>query len=359
MGFAVVTGVGVVGAGESLPDGVAEDDRLFSPLSVSSARSLAAEAPTRLLALAHSASTSATMSPQPVSESKLRMDEMSPSSVLSLSEVGSAAEALGFSWDVPPLAPTAVVAAAFSSAAGFGVPGLGLLGCDAGACDCTVDPSRSRSPSALGAGRGVSVRCSLMISTLLEREAVSGGPVPSSVSSASSSRRRQRMLPNRLLRPLRCRPPRCASVCTCRSPSTPPPPAPAPPPRPRLFRNNDRKFRDLADVREEMEGLVGEESTFGSSAEGWSFWATWSAPPPSCWVWGCCVEAAGSDTVAASGASCIAVVLSDSLSRVLLRGSGDLGAPSPLPRLVKMLATLLAGLPLPNSLKAFLILPAA
>ena len=65
-------------------------DKVLSFFEISSVPS------TRLLTLTHSASTSATISPPPVNESKLRIDEISPSSVLNLSLVGGLADSLTF-----------------------------------------------------------------------------------------------------------------------------------------------------------------------------------------------------------------------------------------------------------------------
>lgn len=133
---------------------------------------------TRLLTFTHSASTSATISPPPDSESKLRIDEMSPSNVLNLSLVGGLADSLTF-----------VVS---SDEVGSSSDGGG--GC-----------SDSDSSGDRGAGRGVRVRFSLMISTLLEREARRGGPGTTS-SPPSLSFPCQRTLPNRPFKPFLCLP---------------------------------------------------------------------------------------------------------------------------------------------------------
>lgn len=77
-----------VGAAESVGFGT---DKAFSFFTASH---VPASTSTRLLTLTHSASTSATISPPPANESKLNMDEISPSSVLSLSLVDGLAAPL-------------------------------------------------------------------------------------------------------------------------------------------------------------------------------------------------------------------------------------------------------------------------
>ncbi len=148
------------------------EDEVFSELStfnVLGAPSI------RLLALTHSASTSATISPHAVSESKLKIDEISPSSVLKRSFAGGLLAPLTFAESSDDIGPSCGVG--FSSV-----------------------PSTER-----GGGPGVSVRLSFMISTLLEREARRGGPGSAS-SSSSFSLPRQRTVPNNPFRPFRCRP---------------------------------------------------------------------------------------------------------------------------------------------------------
>lgn len=81
---------------------VAEDD-VFSELSTFSVLG----APSiRVLALAHSASTSATISPHGVSESKLKIDEISPSSVLKRSFVGALVVPLTFAESSDDVGPS-------------------------------------------------------------------------------------------------------------------------------------------------------------------------------------------------------------------------------------------------------------
>lgn len=148
------------------------EDEVFSELStlnVLGAPSI------RLLALTHSASTSATISPHAVSESKLKIDEISPSSVLKRSFAGGLLAPLTFAETSDEVGPSCGVG--FSSV-----------------------PSTER-----GGGPGVSVRLSFIISTLLEREARRGGPGSAS-SSSSFSLPRQRTVPNNPFRPFRCRP---------------------------------------------------------------------------------------------------------------------------------------------------------
>lgn len=100
-----------------------------------------------LLALTHSASTSATISPHAVSESKLKIDEISPSSVLKRSFVGGLFTPLTFAESSDDVGPS-----------------------------CVVRSFSSVSSTERGGGPGVNVRLSFIISTLLEREARRGGP---------------------------------------------------------------------------------------------------------------------------------------------------------------------------------------
>lgn len=103
---------------------------------------------------------------------------------------------------------------------------------------------------------GVSVRSSLMISTLLARDDIrSGLGGASSLSSLSFDR--NLTLPKRPFSPRRCRPTGWDTVWTRRSPI---------PLRPPL--SNDRKLRDLAELTEEMEVRAGVAANTPSSPSG-------------------------------------------------------------------------------------------
>lgn len=193
------------------------------------------------LALPHSASTSAMMSPPPEIESKVRREEMSASRVLRLvspgimggSEVGNG----GTCSSVLLTLPSAVI--------------WGVIICDGDvaelSCDVKLLTCSKLSVSGLSGERewdlGVRVRSSLIISTLLTRDDMrSGLGGASSFSSVSSlSFGRNLTLLKRPLSPRRCRPTGWDTVWTLRSP----------PLRPPL--SNDRKLRDLAELVEEME----------------------------------------------------------------------------------------------------------
>lgn len=165
-----------VDVGEGLGFDLVEADEVFSESSTFSVVS----PPMRQLALTHSASTSATISPHGVSVSKLKIDEISPSSVLKRSFFCGFVSSLNFSASFDDVGPScAVESCRFSS------------------CCC--------SSAERGVGPGVNVRLSFIISTLLERDARRGGPGSAS-SSASFSLPGQRTLPNNPFRPFRCRP---------------------------------------------------------------------------------------------------------------------------------------------------------
>lgn len=94
-----------VEVGEGLGFDVVEvaEDEVFSELSTFCVLG----APTiLLLALTHSASTSATISPHAVSESKLKIDEISPSSVLKRSFVGGLFTPLTFAESSDDVGPS-------------------------------------------------------------------------------------------------------------------------------------------------------------------------------------------------------------------------------------------------------------
>lgn len=165
-----------VDVGEGLGFDLVEADEVFSESSTFSVVSPSI----RQLALIHSASTSATISPHGVSVSKLKIDEISPSSVLKRSSFCNFVASLTCTASFDDVGPS----------------------CDVGSCCFS---SCSCSSTERGVGPGVNVRLSFIISTLLEREARRGGPGSAS-SSASFSLPGQRTLPNNPFRPFRCRP---------------------------------------------------------------------------------------------------------------------------------------------------------
>lgn len=103
-GLKEVVGLRVeVGEGLGLDLVEVVEDEVFSELStfnVPGAPSI------RLLALTHSASTSATISPHAVSESKLKIDEISPSSVLKRSFGGGLVAPLTFNESSDDVGPS-------------------------------------------------------------------------------------------------------------------------------------------------------------------------------------------------------------------------------------------------------------
>lgn len=273
-------------------------------------------APMGLLALPHSASTSAMMSP-PAIESKVRREEMSASRQLRLLSPGVS----GGGGDV---------------GSGGGACSLDLLTSSpaaefegvVAALPCTDELLRASLLSAVGLWSrergwdlGVSVRSSLMISTLLARDDIRSG-LGGASSLSSLSLDFNFTLPKRPLSPRRCRGTGWDTVLTRRLPV---------PLRPPL--SKDRKLRDLAELAEEMEGRPSARARTDSSPR-----VSSSA---------CSIPLSAS--CSPSGAS-----VSADTSSALPWLTGDLlFPPSPLLRIEKMLP----GFRLPNSLNPFLIFP--
>lgn len=268
-----------------------------------------------LLALPHSASTSAMMS-RPVIESKVRSEEISSSNELKLvssgprggSEVGEGAAFAPF-------------------------PGISWWAEDSEGDICPLLLWMGSLLSVSGLFRerawhfGVRVMSSLMISTLLARDDIKSGLGGlSSLSSLSFDR--SLMLPKRPFSPRRCRPVGWDTVWTLRSP------APLLPP---LIRA--RKLRDLAELAEEMEVRAGAEARTPSSPSMSSSTCSFSPRSTSCPF--------------SFSASDLGAGVSGNPSNVLLLVTGDLLFPSPLLRIENMLP----GLRLLNSLNPFLIFP--
>lgn len=280
-------------------------------------------APMGLLALPHSASTSAMMSP-PAMESKVRREEMSASRQLRLLSPG------------------------VSGGGGDVGSGGGDVGSGGGACSmdlltsspaadfegvvavlpCADELLRASLLSAVGLWSrergwdlGVSVRSSLMISTLLARDDIRSG-LGGASSLSPLSLDFNFTLPKRPLSPRRWRGTGWDTVLTRRLPV---------PLRPPLSR--DRKLRDLAELADEMEGRPSARARTDSS------------PRVSSSV--CSISLSAS--CSPSGAS-----VSADTSGALPWLTGDLlFPPSPLLRIEKMLP----GFRLPNSLNPFLIFP--
>lgn len=206
-----------------------------------------------LLALPHSASTSAMMSPPPEIESKVRREEMSASKVLRLLSPGiSGGSEVGKGGEYSLVLLTL-------SAVAWGVV---VFDGDVGALSCVVKllSSLQLSFSGLSGDRGwdlgVRVRSSLMISTLLARDDMRSG-LGGASSLSSLSFERNLTVPKRPFNPRRCRPTGWLTVWTLRSPT---------PLRPPL--SNDRKLRDLAELAEEMEVRAGAATIMPSSPSG-------------------------------------------------------------------------------------------
>lgn len=276
-------------------------------------------APTGLLALPHSASTSAMMSP-PAMESKVRREEMSASRQLRLLSPGGIGGADVGSGGTCSLVLLTSPAVALGEAESEGV---------VAALPCIGELLRASLLSAVGLWStergwdlGVRVRSSLMISTLLARDDMrSGLGGDSSLSSLSLDF--NFTLPKRPFSPRRCRGTGWDTVLTRRLPV---------PLRPPLSR--DRKLRDLAELAEEMEGRPSARALMPSSPRVSSSACSISPRSASC---------------SPSGASASA-----DTSGALPRLTGDLLFPlSPLLRIEKMLP----GFRLPNSLNPFLIFP--
>lgn len=205
------------------------------------------------LALPHSASTSAMMSPPPEIESKVRREDMSASKELRLFSpgiIGGSGVSKGMTCSLILLTLPAVFW-------GVIVPDgdVGELSCDVklliGSQLSVSGLSRER-----GWDLGVRVRSSLMISTLLARDDMRSG-LGGASSLSSLSFERNLTLPKRPLSPRRCRATGWDTVWTRRSP---------PPLRPPL--SNERKLRDLAELAEEMEERAGAEARTPSSPSG-------------------------------------------------------------------------------------------
>lgn len=111
MGFVAKVGEGLqevglkVDVGEGLGFDLVEAEEVFSESSTFSVVSTSM----RQLALTHSASTSATISPHGVSVSKLKIDEISPSSVLKRSSFCGFAASLSFSASFDDVGHSSVV----------------------------------------------------------------------------------------------------------------------------------------------------------------------------------------------------------------------------------------------------------
>lgn len=268
-----------------------------------------------LLALPHSASTSAMMSP-PVIGSKVRREEISASNELKLVSSGtSGGSEVGEGAAFVPLP----------------VISWGAEDSDGDMCPLLLWMGSLLSVSGLFRERvcpfGVRVMSSLMISTLLARDDIKSGLGGlSSLSSLSFDR--SLTLPKRPFSPRRCRPVGCDTVWTRRSP------APLLPPLSR-----ERKLRDLAELAEEMEVRAGAEARTPSSPSISSSACSFSPRSASCPF---------SFSVSDFGTG-----VSDNPSNALLLITGDLLFPSPLLRIENMLP----GLRLPNSLNPFLIFP--
>lgn len=193
-------------------------------------------APMGLLALPHSASTSAMMSP-PAMESKVRREEMSASRQLRLLSPGVS----GGGGDVGSGGGTSLDLLTSSPATEFeGV--VAVLPCNGELLRASLLSAVGLWSRERGWDLGVSVRSSLMISTLLARDDIRSG-LGGASSLSSLSLDFNFTLPKRPLSPRRCRGTGWDTVLTRRLPV---------PLRPPLSR--DRKLRDLAEQAEEMEG---------------------------------------------------------------------------------------------------------
>lgn len=284
-------------------------------------------APTGLLALPHSASTSAMMSP-PAMESKVRREEMSASRQLRLLSPGGSGGADVGSGGACSLVLLTSPAVALGEAESEGV---------VAALPCTGELLRASLLSVVGLWSrergwdlGVSVRSSLMISTLFARDDMRSG-LGGASSLSSLSLDFNFTLPKRPFSPRRCRATGWDTVLTRRLPV---------PLRPPLSR--DRKLRDLAEQAEEMEGRPSARALTASSPRVSSSACSISPRSASCAL-------SLSASCSPSGAS-----VSADTSGALPRLMGDLLLPpSPLLRIEKMLP----GFRLPNSLNPFLIFP--
>lgn len=192
----------------------------------------------KVLTFPHSASTSAMMSPPPEIESKVRRDEMSASKELRLLSPGTSAGSDLGNDGTCSLVLLTLVDVSWVVRVSVGV--VGVLSC--------VDKLSTSSKFSFsgmfrerGWASGVSVRSSLMISTLLARDDMSRG-LGGASSLSSLSFDLNITVPKRPFSPRRCRPTGWDTVWTWRSPV---------PLRPPL--NNERKRRDLAEPVEEME----------------------------------------------------------------------------------------------------------
>lgn len=308
-----------VDAGGEETEGFERTDMDFCVTSVTAAL-------TGLLALPHSASTSAMISP-PAIESKVSREDMSASKQLRLLSPGN----IG-GWDVGKGGACSFVlltlpAVTLGEAASDGV--VAVLSC----ADKFVRVSLF---SIFGLSRdrgwdlGVRVRSSLMISTLLARDDMrSGLGGASSLSSLSFDF--NFTLPKRPLSPRRWRPTGWDTVLTRRLPV---------PLRPPL--RSDKKLRDLAELAEEIEARAWAKARTPSSSRVSSSVCSVSPRFASC-------PFSLSGSRSGPGAS-----VSVEPSGVLLLLTGDLlFPPSPLLRMEKMLP----GFRLPNSLNPFLIFP--
>ncbi|KAK6316791.1 hypothetical protein J4Q44_G00121910 [Coregonus suidteri] len=190
------------------------------------------------------------MSPHPVNESKLIREEMSASSELRRSTAGSkgGGSVVGRGGSTSSLDSVILSVVTEGAIVSDGLEAE--LSCTVGLLDETGDscPGSASGTSVLrGAGLGVKVMSSLMISTLFVRDDMRRGLGGVSASSLASSRWFHRILLKRPFRPRRWRTVGWDSVRNLRSG----------PPR-RLRRNFIRKLRDLAEVMEEMEGRPAE-----------------------------------------------------------------------------------------------------
>lgn len=191
----------------------------------------------KLLTFPHSASTSAMKSPPPEIESKVRRDEMSASKELRLLSPGTNVGSDVGDDGTCSLVLLTLVDVSWGVRVSVGV--VGVL-----SCVDRLSTSSEFSFSGLfrerGWALGVSVRSSLMISTLLARDDMRRGL--GGASSLSSLSFLNITVPKRPFSPRRCRPTGWETVWTWRS---------SVPLRPPL--NNERKRRDLAELVEEME----------------------------------------------------------------------------------------------------------
>lgn len=194
-----------------------------------------------LLAFPHSASTSAMMSPPPEIESKVSREEMSASRelrLLSSGTSGGSEAGKGGTCSLVLLTLAVFISGVVVSDEGLAAP------------SCVVEPSVSKER---GWHFGVSVRSSLMISTLLARDDMRIGLGGTSCLSFLSFKR-VLTLPKRPFSPRRCRATGWDTVWTRLSPT------------PLLLPlNRERKLRDLAELTEEKEVRAGAAARMASS----------------------------------------------------------------------------------------------